>query len=119
MSWEIEFTDEFEAWWDSLSEEAQDAIDAAVEVLEERGPGLGRPLADTISRSRHSNMKELQPTSTIRVLFAFDPRRTAILLVGGDKAGSWNRWYDEFVPVADDLYDAHLNDAQQSSERRE
>jgi hypothetical protein len=53
------------------------------------------------------------------VLFAFDPRRTAILLIGGDKAGSWNRWYDEFVPVADDLYDAHLNDTQQSSERRE
>ena len=116
MPWEV---DEFETWWDALTEDEQDAIDAAVEMLEARGPALGRPLADTISQSRHPNMKELRPTSTIRVMFAFDPRRTAILLIGGDKRGRWNEWYDEFVPLADDLYDTHLHEIEQTSERRE
>jgi hypothetical protein len=118
MAWEVEYTDEFEAWWDDLAEEEQESIDAAVEILEERGPALGRPLADVVQQSRHQNMKELRPTSTIRILFAFDPKRTAILLIGGDKRGSWNRWYDQMVPVADDLYDEHLTDIK-ASERRE
>ena len=64
-------------------------------------------------------MKELRPTSTIRILFAFDPKRVAILLIGGDKRGSWNRWYDQMVPVADDLYDEHLTDISKASERKE
>jgi hypothetical protein len=119
MTWEIEYTDEFEAWWEGLTEEEQEAIDAAVQLLEERGPSLGRPLADLVHQSRHKNMKELRPTNTIRVLFAFDPRRVAILLIGGDKRGSWNRWYDEVVPVADDLYDQHLSDVSRTGERRE
>jgi len=77
--------------------------------LQERGPALGRPFADTVKQSRHANMKELiPPSSTIRVLFAFDPRRTAILLIGGDKRGEWMRWYDRTVALADDLYDEHL-----------
>lgn len=88
----------------------QDAVAAAVEILKDSGPSLGRPLVDTIKGSRHSNMKELRPgaTGTLRVLFAFDPRRHAILLIGGDKTGRWQEWYDEILPVADDLYDAHL-----------
>ncbi len=79
--WDVEFTDEFSAWWDTLSSDEQQSIDAAVRVLEHRGPGLGRPLVDNIQGSRHPNMKELR-AGTIRVLFAFDPTRSAILLIG-------------------------------------
>ena len=108
--WEVEYTDQFEEWWHSLQDVQQDAVAAAVEILEDSGPSLGRPLVDTIKGSRHSNMKELRPGTTgiLRVLFAFDPRRHAILLIGGDKTGRWHEWYDEILPVADDLYDAHL-----------
>jgi hypothetical protein len=120
MAWEVEYTDQFESWWDTLSEDEQDAITAAVEVLEQRGPALGRPLADTIHQSRHPNMKELRPTTSIRVLFAFDVRRTAILLLGGDKRGSWERWYVENVSLADQLYDDHLAEiGNEAPERRE
>lgn len=114
--WEVEYTDEFEAWYEGLSEEAQDAVIARVELVEAHGPALGRPTVDQVHRSRHANMKELRAEQGIRVLLAFDPRRTAILLIGGDKSpddpGSlnWNRWYDHFVPIADGLYDAHLAD---------
>jgi hypothetical protein len=108
-AWVIEYTDQFGAWWTTLSVEEQRALTAAVELLERDGPALGRPLADTITASRHANMKELRPPATsLRVLFAFDPRRTAILLIGGDKQGQWQRWYREFIPVADRLYDEHL-----------
>ncbi len=70
---------------------------------------MGRPLVDNVHQSRHANMKELRPLGgDIRILFAFDPRRTAILLIGGDKTGKWNEWYAEIVPVADQLYDEHL-----------
>jgi hypothetical protein len=111
MTWEVEYTDQFGGWWDDLSETEQEAITAAVNVLERRGPALGRPLVDTIKQSRHSNMKELiPPASDLRVLFAFDPRRAAILLIGGDKSGDWNAWYDRVVPVADDLFDEHLRE---------
>ena len=107
--WEVEFTDQFGAWWDSLGEEDQGAIAAVVEILEELGPGLRRPLADVIKNSRHANMKELiPPAGNLRILFAFDPRRTAILLVGGDKSHRWDAWYQEMIPIADDLYDEHL-----------
>lgn len=110
MEWEVEYTDEFERWWNSLSGDDQEAIFAAVRVLGLRGPSQGRPLVDTIKQSRHKNMKELRPGAggAIRILFAFDPRRYAILLIGGDKAGRWNDWYEEFIPKADDLYDEHL-----------
>jgi hypothetical protein len=111
MAWEVEYTDQFGEWWDHLSEEEQEAVTAAMNVLERRGPSLGRPLVDTIKQSRHKNMKELiPPASDIRVLFAFDPRRAAILLIGGDKSGEWSTWYDGMVPVADDLFDEHLRE---------
>jgi hypothetical protein len=93
-----------------LNEGDQNHVDAAVEVLERIGPALGRPLVDTIATSRHQTMKELRPIGATRVLFAFDPRRAAILLIGGDKTGEWNRWYERMVPVADDLYDEHLSE---------
>jgi len=109
VGWEVEFTDQFEDWWVSLTDREQESIVAAVEFLEERGPALGRPFVDSIKSSRHANMKELiPPGGFMRVLFAFDPRRMAILLIGGDKRHRWTTFHKEMVPVADDLYDEHL-----------
>jgi hypothetical protein len=111
VSWEVEYTDEFEVWWRTLSESDQELITIAVAVLEEKGPGLGRPWADTIEGSRHANMKELRPRGGhIRVLFAFDPVRVAILLLGGDKRDQWSAWYEQAIPEADRLYDEHLDE---------
>jgi DNA-binding XRE family transcriptional regulator len=110
MEWEVEFTNEFEDWWNSLSEDEQADVNAKVILLQKLGPSLPRPHADLIHSSRHANMKELRIQHSgrpYRVLFAFDPRRCAILLIGGDKTGN-DRWYEEFVPVADGLYDQHL-----------
>lgn len=110
--WEIEYTDEFERWWQSLTEQQQVDLVASVELLEQMGPQLPRPHADTVKGSRHSNMKELRTQSMgrpLRTLFAFDPRRSAILLIGGDKTGD-NRFYEKMIPVADRLYDEHLKD---------
>jgi hypothetical protein len=107
--WKVEYTDQFEAWWLTLSKQEQEAVTAAVEALEDRGPTLGRPFVDVIQASRHATMKELRPRGGhIRVMFAFDPWRTAILLIGGDKSGRWESWYEEMVPIADALYDQHL-----------
>jgi hypothetical protein len=119
MAWQVNVTDEFEAWHSDLDDDDQEAIDAAVQILEERGPTLGRPLADRVHQSRHHNMKELRPTKTIRILFAFDPNREAILLIGGDKSGAWNKWYDKNVPLADQLFDEHLANISRTGERRE
>jgi hypothetical protein len=107
--WDVEYTKEFEAWWESLSEDEQVSISAKVELLEEHGPTLPRPHADVITSSRHPNMKELRAKVEerhLRVLYAFDPRRTALLLIGGDKTGD-PKWYERFVPLADDLFDRH------------
>jgi hypothetical protein len=113
MAWEAEYTDEFGDWYHQQDEDVQDAIIAAVDCLERDGPGLGRPIVDTLRGSRHPNMKELRPPiGTVRILFAFDPRRKAILLLGGDKAHRWNSWYDEMIPIADRLYDEHLQTLQ-------
>lgn len=89
----------------------QRRVTLAVDTLSDEGPELGRPLADTLKGSRHANMKELRPPAgNLRVLFAFDPRRTAILLIGGDKTGRWQEFYAKMVPMADDLYDEHLEE---------
>jgi hypothetical protein len=108
--WEAEFTDEFGVWWDSLNEAEQADVRAEVNLLRRFGPALGRPHVDAVASSKHKNMKELRVQHRgrpYRVLFAFDPRRTAILLIGGNKTGK-GRWYKEFVPIADRLYDEHL-----------
>jgi len=110
--WEVEYTDEFEQWWKGLDEGEQDAVDRVVLMLTKAGPALGRPYVDTIEHSKHSHMKELRTQHSgapYRVLFAFDPRRTAILLIGGDKTGD-DRWYDKMIPIADRLYDVHLEE---------
>ncbi len=110
MAWEVEFTAEFEAWWDGLTADEQDTVDVGVKMLMVHGPLLHRPHSDTVKGSRHANMKELRVQhrgAPYRVLYAFDPRRSAILLIGGNKTGD-ARWYDRMIPVADDLYDEHL-----------
>lgn len=103
--------DEFERWWTLLSRREQAAIDAVVQQWIMNGPALGRPQVDTVKRSRHANMKELRPRGGHRrVLFAFDPRRTAILLLGGEKTNRWRAWYEQTIPIADGLYDDHLEE---------
>lgn len=110
--WEVEYTDQFEEWWVTLDADTQEDIDVNVHLLEALGPALTRPHADTVKGSRHRNMRELIVQSRghpIRVLYAFDPRRIAILLIGGDKKGlSDEEFYDSNIRVADRLYDAHL-----------
>lgn len=100
----------------NVTESEQRKVVAAVEVLEEVGPTAGRPLVDSIEGSKHSNMKELRVTQTIRIFFAFDPRRVAILLLGGDKAGGTRRFYKRMVPKADKIYDAHLRSATEGTD---
>jgi len=110
VEWGVEYTDHFEEWWNGLDSAEQEDVAAKVGLLEECGPALGRPHVDTIRSSRHPNMKELivqHAGRPYRILFAFDPRRSAILLIGGDKTGR-DRWYEEYVPRADRLYDQHL-----------
>lgn len=119
MAWDVEYTDAFETWWKYLSEDEQVEISAKVELLEEHGPTLPRPHADVITTSRHSNMKELRAKVEdrhLRVLYAFDPRRTALLLIGGDKTGD-PKWYEKFVPMADELFDRHLEEVRRQRDR--
>jgi hypothetical protein len=114
MVWNVEYTDEFGAWWDTLEVSEQESLDASVRLLEERGPTLGFPHSSGLGSSKHGHMRELRTQHgghPLRTLYAFDPRRTAILLIGGDKTGN-DRWYEEFVPVADRLYDDHLEQLQ-------
>lgn len=109
--WSVEFHPACQQWAEGLEQADAEALLAAVRVLRDQGPTLGRPLVDTLKSSRHNNMKELRPGSTgrteIRVLFAFDLERRAILLVGGDKRADWTRWYEMNTPIADDRFDEH------------
>jgi hypothetical protein len=112
VPWHVDFHPICEEWANTLQQTDAEALLAAIRVLRDEGPTLGRPLVDTIHGSRHRNMKELRPGSTgrteIRVLFAFDPTRRAILLTGGDKSGNWVRWYHANIVIADDRFDQHL-----------
>ena len=111
MKWAVEFTDQFERWWaGDLSEGEQDEVTAVVGLLERMGPRLPFPYSSGIAGSTHSHMRELRIQNRgnpYRVLYAFDPRRVAVLLLGGMKTGN-DRWYEQFVPQADRLYDEHL-----------
>ena len=113
--WEVEYTDEFGLWWQELSDTQQNAVVARVELLMEYGPNLPYPYSSDVKGSRHGVMRELRVQSAgrrLRVFYAFDPRRTSILLIGGDKTGN-DRFYEEYVPVADHLYDVHLTELRQ------
>jgi hypothetical protein len=118
MAWDVEYTDQFGVWWESLDGDQQERVAAAVELLAEIGPGLGRPLVDTLVGARHANLKELRPRGGhLRVLFAFDPRRVAVLLLGGDKSGRWSEWYRQAIPAAESLYDEHLVELRADEEK--
>lgn len=120
MECEVEYTDEFGEWWENLSEAEQEDVAATVELLEEKGPQLPHPYSSGINGSRHPHMRELRIQHAgrpYRVLYAFDPRRMAILLIGGDKTGN-NRWYEENVPMADRLYDEHLAELEREANSR-
>jgi len=110
VAWDVYFTAVAEEWVLGLDDNDYIAMLAAIELLEEKGPALGRPAADHIERSRHHNMKELRSFGGhLRALFAFDPKRRAIVLLGGDKRDDWTGWYERNIPIADDLYDEHLS----------
>ena len=121
-SWSVEFHPACAAWVDGLPQRDAEALLAAIRVLREAGPSLGRPLVDSVAGSRHRNMKELRPGSSgrteIRVLFAFDRTRHAILLVGGDKSGNWRRWYEQNIPLADQRFDEHQAAITTDAERK-
>lgn len=110
--WEVEITDQFRDWFEALDEDSQERIVAAVELLQDRGPTLGRPAAGEVAGSKIHNLKELIPRgSSIRILFAFDPRRAAILLLGADKAEhGWKSWYPQAIEQAEQLYDEYLEE---------
>lgn len=111
MSWDVEHTDEFGNWFVALSDADQDAIDFTVDLLIDHGPQLRFPHSSGINDSRHSHMRELRIQSEgrpLRIFYAFEPRRSAILLIGGEKAGD-DRFYERMIPIADRLYDDHLN----------
>ena len=118
-------TSEVAAWLENLQAsdaKTADLVDDAIYALSRSGPALGRPLVDTITGSKIKNLKELRPgsggTSKIRILFVFDPWRSAVLLVAGDKSGKWNRWYAEAIPHAEQLYEIYLKERADEEEGR-
>ncbi len=112
MSWEIEVSDEFRDWYDALANDECASVHVGIDALEQIGPALGRPHVDSIKGSRFANMKELRVQHRgrpYRILFAFDPRRCAYMILGGDKTGD-ERWYDEAIPRAERIYARHLEE---------
>ncbi len=108
--WEVDL-ELISEWLEGLDDNSYDRVIAAMELLRRRGPALGRPLVDQVEGSRYPNMKELRPGSSgrqkIRILFAFDSKRKAIMLIAGDKSNKWSAWYKKNVPLADQLYQAY------------
>ena len=110
MATQVEYTDEFGEWWANLDESEQESVAAVVELLESLGPRLGSPHSSSIFLSKHGHMRELRiqhKGKPYRILYAFNPKRNAILLIGGNKKGN-DDWYKYYVPIADRLYDEHL-----------
>jgi len=105
--------EEVDDWFAALDQETASQVADAIDQLEERGPMLPRPLADTVRGSKIHNMKELRPASPgaseIRILFCFDPKREAVLLLAGDKRGQWRDWYKQAIPLAEERYERWLN----------
>ncbi len=115
MSWSVEVTDECRAWLEGLSEADFDSVDFVVDLLVEHGPQLDHPHSSKVNGSRHTHMRELRVQSggkPLRIFYAFDPRRSAILLIGGDETGD-KRFYARMIPVADGLYDVYLEELRQ------
>jgi hypothetical protein len=115
--WQVYVVNEVRDWIDSLDAATHTRVVQAIDTLAEVGPGLGRPLVDTIHGSSIANLKELRPGS-VRILFAFDPWRDSILLVAGDKAGRWKEWYREAIPLAEQRYERYLKERAQEEEQQ-
>lgn len=117
MVWIVDFHPLFGKEFKGFSETVQDALFEEIIMLENFGPGLGRPAVDTLNASRHSNMKELRfraDQGIWRVAFAFDPERKAILLVAGDKSGvNEKRFYKKLIKIADERFNEHLREMKQ------
>ena len=112
MSWNVEHTNEFAHWWRGLTDAQQENVTAVALLLMEQGPQLPFPYSSGIAGSKHAHMRELRVQSgghPIRVFYAFDPRRSAILLLGGDKTGD-DRFYQRMIPIADALYDTYIEE---------
>jgi hypothetical protein len=112
MIWEIILHQEFEEWLFAEANDVQESIATAIDILEEKGPALGRPYVDGIKGSAFANMKELRiqhDGNPYRILFAFDPQRQAVLLIGGNK-GSDRRWYEKNIPIADRRFAEYLEE---------
>lgn len=119
MNWHIDEYEKYTEWFEAQEENLQDEILAVVGLLQREGPMLSRPFADTLEASQYPNMKELRVQyrgEPWRILFAFDPRRSAILLLGGNKTGN-ARWYKENIPIADQRFTEHLKKLQKDKER--
>lgn len=117
MAWKVIVVEPARSWLHELRISDRDTlmqISNAIDILAEEGPALGRPLVDTVTGSKLTNLKELRPgssgTSEVRLLFVFDPARQAVFLVGGNKAGNWQRWYDRAIPEAEQAYEQYLQD---------
>jgi hypothetical protein len=120
LAWAVKVTDEYAAWFTALIKEdlaSATQVAQAVAALREEGPALGRPLVDRLKESTIHHLKELRPgsrgRSEIRIIFAFDPARSALLLLGGDKAGNWQRWYRDNIPIAEQLYRDYTTENQE------
>ena len=112
MAWEIEVSDEFLDWYLDLGMDERASVANCVEKLEEQGPELGRPYVDTLYGSAYPNLKELRVQHQgrpLRILFAFDPRRNAYLILGGDKSRDKN-WYVAAIRRAEAIYAQHLKE---------
>ncbi len=118
MAWDIEYTNEFETWWVGLDEEEQIDVDAMVGLLEEKGPHLPYPYSSDIKETKYGAIRELRiqhKGRPHRILYAFDPRRAAILLIGGRKTGG-KRWYEKYVPLGESIYEEHLKSLQEEED---
>lgn len=120
--WEIRVTDELLTWIDTLDADSRVQVVDAIDRLAEAGPALGRPLVDRLEASQIHNLKELRPGSAgrteIRILFVFDPWRSAILLIGGDKSGNWAGWYRQAIPHAEELFAQYLKERQAEEDEK-
>ncbi|MES0832795.1 type II toxin-antitoxin system RelE/ParE family toxin [Nocardiopsis tropica] len=120
MSWPVKGTEDYAEWFRTLIKEdlrSAAQVAEAVGALRQEGPMLGRPLVDRLKGSRLHHLKELRPgsggSSEIRIVFAFDPSRSALLLLGGDKSGDWRRWYRTNIPRAERLYAEYTDEPEE------
>lgn len=108
MTWDVVFSEQITEWFSDLDQFTRTEVYSSIRLLQEFGPHLDRPYVGKIVGSKLKNMKELRPitngSAAVRVLFAFDPERKAILLVAGDKAGQWKKWYKKHIPLAEEIY---------------